>query len=351
MAYLKFDNIRIAGLSAAVPKNVVNNINNTYFPAKDVEAFIATTGVARHRAAAPDVCTSDLALVAAQKLMTDLKWDPSEIDLLVFISQGPDYILPNTATILQDKLKLPKSCIAFDMTLGCSAYIYGLSTVAAYMSSGASKRALFLCGDTPNKNVNTKDPSTAMLFGDAGTATALEYDTENGGMYFGLGSDGSGYASIMVPVGGARNIYNEHSLTEKVGADGIVRNGTHLVLDGMNVFSFGISTAPASVKETAAHFGYELPNIDYFVFHQANMMMNEMIRKKLKLAKEKVPYSLADYGNTSSASIPVTMITEIREQLTGGEQTLLLCGFGVGLSWGSCIVKTKNLVIPEIIEI
>lgn len=349
MASIKIKNIKVSGISAAVPKEIVENENSTVFPAEDVKKFVNTTAVARFRVG-PE-CTSDLCYAAAEKLIADLGWDKSEIEMLVFISQTPDYILPNTAPILQDRLRLPKSCIAFDMTLGCSGYIFGLSTVASYMAGGTIKKALFLCGDTPSKTVNKKDKTTAMLFGDAGTATALEYVKGEEGLSFCLGSDGSGYKAIIIPDGGYRNPINSNSLTENTLEEGVVRNNCNLFLDGMDVFSFGITQAPASVKETLAAFNETPDHINYFVFHQANMMMNEMIRKKLKLTKEQVPYSLENYGNTSSASIPVTMITEIREQLTTGKNRMLLCGFGVGLSWGSCILSTENLVIPELIEI
>lgn len=349
MAAVRFENVSIAGVAAAVPRTIVENSANPFFPQEDIGKFMDSVGVRRYRAG--EQCTSDLCYEAAEKLIAELQWDKSEIGMLVFISQTPDYILPNTAPILQDRLKLPTSCIAFDMTLGCSGYIYGLSTVASYMASGMIKKALFLCGDTPSKTVNKRDKTTAMLFGDAGTATALEYKPGADAMRFCMNSDGAGYKAIIIPDGGYRHPYSADSLQERTLEEGIVRSNCNLFLDGMDVFSFGISKGPASVKETLAQFNETDANIDYFVFHQANLMMNEMIRKKLKLAPEKVPYSLADYGNTSSASIPMTMVTQIREQLSTKEHNLLLCGFGVGLSWGSCIVKTKNLVIPKIVEV
>ena len=349
MAVVRFENIKIAGIAAAVPRTIVENTDNSFFPEDDIRRFMESTGVQRYRAG--EQCTSDLCFEAAEKLIAELKWDKAEIGMLVFISQTPDYILPNTAPILQDRLKLPKSCIAFGMTLGCSGYILGLSTVAAYMSGGSIKKALFLCGDTPSKTVNKKDKTAAMLFGDSGTAPAIEYQPGAGAINFSIGSDGSGYKAIIIPDGGYRHPYSADSLKENTLEEGVVRSNCNLFLDGMDVFSFGITQAPASVKETLAYYNESTDNIDYFIFHQANLKMNEMIRKKLRLAPEKVPYSLADYGNTSSASIPLTMVTQIHEQLTTKENKLLLCGFGVGLSWGSCIVTTNNLVIPEIIEV
>lgn len=351
MAKISIKHVKIAGVSAAVPKRISENTANEIFTADEVNKFISVTGVERYRVSEGGVCTSDLAFAAAQKLIEELKWDTKEIEMLVFLSQTPDYIIPNTAPILQHKLQLPTSCIAFDMTLGCSGYIFGLSTVASYMAAGHIKKALFLCGDTPSKTVNKNDKTSAMLFGDASTVTALEYDVQAGDMNFVLGSDGAGYNAIIIPDGGYRNPISNVSLEEKILEEGVVRNNCNLHLDGMDVFSFGITQAPKSVKETLSEFNSAESQIDYFLFHQANQMMNEMVRKKLKLPKEKVPYSLADFGNTSSASIPITMIHKIRKELTEKTNTLLLCGFGVGLSWGSCILKTDNLVMPEIIEI
>jgi 3-oxoacyl-[acyl-carrier-protein] synthase III len=271
--------------------------------------------------------------------------------MLVFVSQSPDYYLPVTSAILQNKLGLSTKCVAFDLTLGCSGYIYGLSTVASYMSLGKIKKGILLCGDTPSKSCNPRDKSVAMLFCDSATATALEYDETASDLKFSLGTDGSGYKAIIIPEGGYRTPINENTLIEKEYEDGMIRNGCNLFLDGMEVFSFGITQAPKSVKELSEFAGLDPKMMDAVVFHQANKMMNEMIRKKLKLEVEQVPYSLENFGNTSSASIPITMVTQMQQKLSTTSNKLMLCGFGVGLSWGTCYVETNNLVIPNLIEI
>jgi len=199
--------------------------------------------------------------------------------------------------------------------------------------------------------VNKKDKSSALLFGDAGTATALEYNESAPPMHFTMGTDGAGYKAIIIEEGGFRNPINENTLIEKEAEPGIVRRGCDLVLDGMEVFSFGISQAPKTVKQLCEEFNINLADVDYAVFHQANMMMNEMIRKKLKLEKEKVPYSLTNFGNTSSASIPITLVTEIADKLRSQPASLVMCGFGVGLSWGGVYANTDKLVIPPLQEI
>jgi len=234
--------------------------------------------------------------------------------------------------------------------LGCSGYILGLSTLAGYMQTGEIKKALLLVGDTSSKTSSPTDKSTYPLFGDAGTATALEFCEGDDGFKFHLASDGSGYKAIIINDGGYRNPYSSESLKPVYIEEGITRNNLQLILDGMDVFSFGISKAPESVNMLINKFEIDKDSISYFFFHQANLMMNERVRKKLQLPEEKVPYSLKDFGNTSSASIPLTMVTQAAEALKTGENMIISCGFGVGLSWGSLLCKTKNLVIPGLIN-
>jgi len=199
--------------------------------------------------------------------------------------------------------------------------------------------------------VSRDDKSTYPLFGDAGTAVALEYQSDAEPMFFNMNSDGSGYNAIMINDGGYRNPFSTASLDKVERGEGIISNNLQLMLDGMNVFSFGIREAPKSVNMLIETFGIDKDKIDYFTFHQANLFMNEQIRKKLKLPAEKVPYSLKEFGNTSSASIPLTMVTELRKDM--GEKKLqhIACGFGVGLSWGSMYFTTDHIVCPPLTEI
>ena len=190
-----------------------------------------------------------------------------------------------------------------------------------------------------------------MLFRSAGTATALEFDTHSKGLKFHLAVDGSGAKAIIIPDGGYRNQYTANSIQRVTDEEGISRTPSDLILDGMNVFSFGISKAPESVNLLSSHFGIDLETTDYFLFHQANKFMNEKIRKKLKIPAEKVPYTLKDYGNTSSATIPFTLTKELGEIASEGTLNYIACGFGVGLSWGSVWFSTDRLICPAIIEV
>ncbi len=351
MAFFKAKNVSIKGVAASVPLSVKENCDYGGEHGINVEKLIQTIGVERRHVADAATCTSDLCLAAAEKLIAGLKWHKGDIDGLILVTQTPDYILPATSPILQDRLGLSKDCFTLDISLGCSGYVYGLSTLAGYIQSGMIKKGLLLAGDTITKLCSPNDKTTYPLFGDAGTATALEYEPGTGGIDFHLGSDGSGFNSILVKDGGSRYPAGKASLEQQSLAEGISSNALQLKLEGMDVFSFGISQAPQSVRELSDRFAIPLNDINYFFFHQANKLMNEHIRKKLGLDPGKVPGSLKDFGNTSSASIPLTMVTESAEALKTTLNKILGCGFGVGLSWGSFSCVTNNLVIPELIKI
>lgn len=338
MSFVNIKNINILGVSTTVPKH--KNINTN-------PKFISTTGVEETRVSNVSTCASDLCLVSANKLLNDMKIDRNDVDILIFVSQTPDYKLPVTSTILQHKLGLPQSCICFDIPLGCSGYVYGLYTIASLVSSGKLNKGLLLVGDTISKEVGINDQSTKPLFGDAGTATVLEYDESAADMLFGLGSDGEGYEAIMIPDGGSRNKFNNNSLDVE-SINGNERSRCDIALEGMDVFSFGVNKVPKIVNEFFNHNLLDISDIDYFIFHQANKMMNDRIYKKLSIPQDRVLHSIQKYGNTSSATIPLTI--NYTNKLKASNK-LFLCGFGVGLSWGSTLLTlTKDIYCPDIIE-
>lgn len=351
MATFSINNIAIKGISCCVPKNTEYNRDLSLLSKEEIEKFIDATGVEERRIAPEEICTSDLCHKAAEKLIKDLKWNKEEIEILVFVTQTADYILPVSATILQDRLGLSTNCIAFDVPLGCSGYVYGMSIIASMMKTTGIKKGLLLAGDTISKIISKKDKSTLPLFGDAGSATAFQLEENCGSLFFDLGSDGSGYKTIIVNNGGARNNTTSDSLQEMKIDDGISRNQCQLSLDGMDVFSFGISQGPKTVNNLLQKYKIEKESIDYFIFHQANMMMNKMITKKLKLPVDKVPFSLRNFGNTSSATIPLTIVTELKNKVLDESFTILMCGFGVGLSWGTMLAKGCEIKYLELIEL
>lgn len=350
MAFFHFKNVRVAGVAAGVPEIVVSNLNSEerISPDYDNKDFVAATGVIERRFD-DALTTSDLCFKAANRLMSDLGWQPSEIDAIIMVSQTLDFVLPATACVMQDKLGLPKECYAEDIQLGCSGWVYGISTLAGLMQTGDIKKALLCCGDArkQDEREDTGDP----LFGYAGTVTALEYEENNeGGVKCHFGTDGSGYKAIIKPLGGCRYPFSIKSF-EKEDVDGKMINGFRTRMNGMDVFSFGISTAPKSVKKLAEKYQFNYLDYDYFIFHQANMKMNDIIVKKLKIEKEKAPMCMSHFGNTSSASIPLTIVSQLKGEADENEKKFICCGFGVGLSWGTIAFKTKNLVISNLVEV
>ncbi len=352
MSFLNISNVKIAGIASCVPQEKIENLNAAIFDSpEEAQRFVDTTGIKKRRVVGNQrICTSDLCVQAAEKLLLELNWSKEEVDCLIFVTQTPDYILPATSCIIQNRLGLSKDCYSLDISLGCSGWVYGLSVIASLMQSGMFKKGLLLVGDTTTVTKSAKDKSTFPLFGDAGTCTSLEFQQGAANMYFHFGTDGSGFESIMIKDGGFRHPFSEESLKEKEFPNGIIRNDLQSILNGANVFTFGIGRAPKSVKALLEKFDLELENVDYGLFHQANMMMNEKIRNKLGLSPEKVPYSIDEFGNTSSASIPLTMNYKLSENLKNSKNKFIACGFGVGLSWGSVYFETDKIICPEIQE-
>lgn len=349
MAFLDIKDVAIKGIGACVPATS-DHISEIY-KWGGVDNFTESTGIkARHRSSQENTA-SDLCFHAAEKLITELGWEKSEIEALVFVSQTPDYVLPATSCVLQQRLGLSKECYTLDISLGCSGWVYAISVLAALLQNGTIKKGLLLAGDTLTKICSPEDKSTFPLFGDAGTVTALEYKKGNNGLQFCFNSDGSGYETIIVRDGGYRSPVTEESLKMRDAGENIIRRDIDLELNGMDVFSFGITKAPKSVKQLCEHLNIDKDGVDIFTFHQANLMMNEMIRKKLKLPKEKVPYCMDEFGNTSCASIPLALVTREREKLQNESLRHIACGFGVGLSWGSVYFETDKIAVPELIEL
>ena len=348
MAFIQFKNVRIAGLAAGVPKTISSNLNGSLHNISEEytpEAFVEATGVLE-RHISDHLTTSDLGYKAAERLIADLGWNKSDIGALIFVSQTSDYIFPATACILQNRLGLSKECYASDVALGCSGWVYGLSYVSGLLGAANIRKALLIVGDAKSRFRSVVNP----LFGHAATATAIEYTDESDGFQFHFGTNGSGYDAIIIPDGGSRNQISLDSFkTEMI--EGREINRLQGRMKGMDVFSFGISTVPKSIKKLAEHYGFNYLESDYYVFHQANMMMNNTIVKKLKLDPRKVPSSMYHFGNTSSASIPLTIVTQLKGKIEETLTSFICCGFGVGLSWGTVAFKTNGIVISDLIEL
>lgn len=353
MAFLEVKYVEIKGVSVAVPKQVKVAKEMPFFTEIEAANFSNVTGVISSHVAPAEMTLSDLCQVAAEKLLEDSGWDRDSIDLIMFVSTSRDfYICPNTSNILQNKLGLKTSVVALDLPFACSGYVYGLSVASSMIQSGQLKRALLLVGEMTSKNQSHLDKTVWPLHGDAGSATLLEYNPEaEHPMQFNLGSDGAGWEAIICRELGVRYPTTEESLKYKKYEEGVERNGMQCSMDGMSVFSFAITHPGQCIKGLCEHFEFDLTKINYLLIHQANKMIDEKIRRKLKLEAEQVPYSMTYFGNTSSCTIPVTMVSQIRENLASGENELVMCGFGSGLSWGAAHVFVNSIFCLPVIEL
>jgi len=320
---VKFSGIGIKAISTTVPGNRVKTIEQTkYFSEKRLKDFMDTTGVDERRVAHSGMCSSDLCYEAAVNL---LKETPTDISVLIFLSQTPDYRVPGTSIILQDRLGLSTGTIAFDVNMTCSGYIYGLFLAYSLASVG---NVLLLVGETMTKITSPNDNATGLLLGDGGSATLISKDDKYGDSFFSLNTDGSYYDSVIIPGGGFRNMGSSDE---------------YIHMDGADVFSFAISRIPGDVKTI---MDFANTDIDKIIFHQSNKYMMEVIARKANVDASKMLYSIHKYGNTSGVSIPLT-IADHRI----GDGTLLLNAIGAGFSWGSAIIKLvdcKTLDIGEL---
>ena len=351
MALLKYNNIGISALAAAVPANTINNYAYTqHFPAEEVKEVVDKIGIFERRFALPGTTASDLCFAAAEKLISDNQINKEEIDVLIFVSQTPDYRMPASSVILQHRLGLGKHVLAFDINMGCSGFIYGMAVVYGLMQTGNLRKALLLDGETRSRVYSPKDRKTAFIFGDGGVAALIERDEKFGESYFSLNTDGSRENLIKMDAGGYRNPSSPETLKEKVVDEhGNIRTDEHGYMNGSEVFNFLISEVPPDIKRILTFAETEKDLVDYFVFHQANDFMNSYLAKKLKLSKEKVPATIHKFGNTSSVSIPLTIASELQGKLD--DKKLLLSGFGVGMTWASCVFQAKDLFISDLVEI
>ncbi len=352
MAFLKFNGVGITALAGAVPHTIIDNYKYTqYFPEEQVKEVVDKVGIYERRFADENTCSSDLCFAAAEKLLADNNIDRNEIDLLIFISQTPDYRMPATSVLLQERLGLPNSTIAFDINLGCSAFIYGLSVAYSFMQNSSLRKALILDGETRSKVYSPKDRRSAFLFGDGGVAALVERSEKFGESFFSLNSDGSRGDLIKINGGGYRMPSSAETLKEKVVDEyGNIRNDEQGYMQGGDVFNFVIREIPRDIKKIVEWSGKDIQSVDYYIFHQANNFINSYLAKKLKLDTTKIPTTIEKYGNTSSVSVPLTIVDQLKDKLNG-EKQLFLSAFGVGMTWASAFVPFVDCHISDIVEV
>lgn len=352
MAFLKYENVALKGVSACVPAQVVKTKDLPMFAADGGEKFTKTTGIVERRISTNGICTSDLCQKATEKLLEKMGWEKSSIDLLIFVSNTPDYRSPATSCLLQHRLGLPMSCMTFDISTVCCGFIQGMTVIAGMLSSGVIKRALMLAGDTNSLTSSPDDQSRYPLLGDAGTVTAWEYDPQAKPIYANLLSDGSNEGFVITPDSGFRHFVTPDSFKVRMCDDGIMRAPIHGIMNGMEVFSFAISECPKAIKAMCEHYGIDMHDaVDYYLFHQANLKINLTIAKKLKLDIDKIPSNIQYFGNISCAAIPLLMVTNISEDISSRPLSLMLSAIGAGFVWGAGYLQTDKVVCTELFEL
>lgn len=327
-------------ISSYLPeKRRSNQEISTKFPDWQVEKIAAKTGISERRISAPGELSSDMAIRVGEIFFEDHGIKREEIDFLIICSQSPDYYFPSNACIVQEKLGLRKNIGAFDYTLGCSGYIYGLAMANSFLDVGLAKNVLLITSETITKFINEKDKGNLTLFGDAATATFLKREEGICALSnFSLGTDGSGAKNIIMRRGGMRQPSFEKGF-ELQDQFGNIFNHNYLFMDGPEVFKFTLNTVPPLVKGILLDAGLEKDDMDLFVFHQANGYMLDQLRKLLKIPKEKFYIHLANTGNTVASSIPLALQEAHREGKIPSGSKVMAAAFGTGYSWGGCMMS------------
>lgn len=329
----------IKDIAYYLPAGVVTNeqlVND--FSEWSVEKIADKVGVSERRVAASNETAADLAVLATEKLLAKGTVKREDIDFVLFCTQSPDYKLPSSACIIQDRLGLGTQCGAFDFNLGCSGYEYGLAVAKGLVVAGIASDVLLLTGETYNHYIHPQDKGNRTIFGDGASATVISSDGFASIGEFSLGTDGSGAKHLIVKSGGARYPEKFNDLSFDEGGNPI--SSDYLNMNGQEIFAFTLTKVPKMMKDVLTKNNLQKEDIDLFVFHQANKYMLEHLRKKLKIEEEKFFNNLAFVGNTVSSTIPIA-ICDAREQgkLQGN---VLLVGFGVGLSWGATVIKVMK---------
>ena len=340
--------IQIEGISCCVPKKIFSN--RTQSKNNKRSRAIKAIGIESRPVAAEGICTSDLIIKSAHHILKKLKWKSNDIDILIFVSQTPDYLTPATSGILQDKLKLKKSTFVLDINLGCSGYTHGLITITSLMQNLKLKKGLLAVGDVTTKLVNENDNVSNLLFGDAGSVTALlNTGSKKNKILCNYYSDGSGFEDIIVNSHSlsGRNKITKSQFQEIKDENNNVRSNINIKLNGPNIFSFAITTIPPILKKIKK----KIKNIKYCFLHQANKMIQDNISTQINQGDNKIifPTSLKNFGNTSSATVPITICSNFPNKTISGNS--ILCGFGVGLSVSTVVVNLTKTKIFKIIKL
>ncbi|HEX8269205.1 MAG TPA: ketoacyl-ACP synthase III [Flavobacterium sp.] len=331
---------KISAIEYYFPEKELTNADLTReFPSYDFSKFEEKVGIKTRYIAAEDETALDLAQKACEKLF--LRTDKDAVDYILYCTQSPEYILPTTACILQDRLTLRKNIGALDFNLGCSGFTYGVSLAKALIESGQAKNVLLVTAETYSKFLNRLDRSNRAIFGDAATATLISYSDEEHIGKFLFGSDGSGHQKLIVKNGGSRNRFEPDAELVEYGTENSYTNND-LYMNGPEIFNFTNENIPPFTEEVLAANGFQKDEIGQFVFHQANAFMLNTMRKRLKLLPKKFFIDLVEGGNTVSCTIPIALKKYSLKKFDNSAEPVLIVGFGVGLSWSGGLITLTN---------
>ena len=342
MVVIHSDNMKsyIKSISAYLPQSVLTNeMLARQYPAWSVNKIESKTGIKKRHIADDNEYASDMAVASANKIFASNIINKNIVDYILLCTQSPDYLLPTTACIVQDKLGLPITCGALDFNLGCSGYIYGLSLAKGLIETNQASNILLITSETYSKYINTGDKSVRSLFGDGATTTLVSATNSNNDFInsFVFGTDGSGANNLMVPHGGSCHPIDNDSYTEKTDKDGNIRADKDLYMNGSEILVFTLKIVPQTLKNLLDKAKLSIDDIDFFVFHQANQFLLQQLQKKLKIPNEKFLISYMDYGNTVSSTIPLGLLKDYRQ--FKHKDKIVLLGFGVGYSWGGVVIS------------
>lgn len=332
----------IKGISYYLPEQVITNEALLKdFPEWSVEKVAGKIGVSERHIAATDETAADMAVKAARILFSDYNINAADIDFVMLCTQSPDYFLPTSACIIQDKLNIPVNSGAIDFNLGCSGFVYGLAMAKGLIMGGLAKNVLLLTSETYSKYIHPRDKVNRTIFGDAAAATLISDNGFAEIMNFSLGTDGRGADKLIVKTGGLRHPAKIDDL--QFGESGNPTSSDHIFMDGTEIFNFTLEMVPVLVDQALENNRLQKDDIDLFVFHQANKYMLNFLRKKIKIPEEKFYQYMNKVGNTVSSTIPIALCEAILEEKIIADKKVLLAGFGVGYSWGGCVLNFSNL--------
>ena len=328
---------RIARIEKYLPDKILTNEKlAAEFGRWKPEKIEAKLGIRERHIAGENETAADMAFLAAQQILEH--YDRDKIDMLLLCTQSPDYFLPTTACVLQDRLNLRREMGAFDFNLGCSGFVYGLAMAKSFINSRIAESILLLTSETYSKYINHNDLANRTVFGDGAAATIVEISPKEQILQFVLGTDGRGKTNLIVPNGCARNAYKPDAVEISNDA-GDVYSDNNLFMNGPEIFNFTIDVIPTAVEQCLVKNNMKLEEIDYFIFHQANKYMIDYLRKFLGIPKEKFYSEILHTGNTVSSTIPIGYADAMEKGIIKKGHKVMLCGFGVGYSWGTVIVE------------